>query len=113
MYQDAKNGQMILPACAVRRRSERLAKVLSMAHSLVITKAVSPAAGLGTRFVPATKAMPKEMLPVIDTPVIQYVVEEAAAAGLTDVLMVTARKKTKIEDNFTRNIDREEALEAK
>jgi len=84
-----------------------------MAHSRSVTKAVIPAAGLGTRFVPATKAMPKEMLPVIDTPVIQYVVEEAAAAGLSDVLMVTARSKTNIEDHFDRNIELEEVLEAK
>ena len=104
---------MILPTCAVHGFSESLAKVLSMTHSPVITKAVIPAAGLGTRFAPATKAMPKEMLPVIDTPVIQYVVEEAAAAGLTDVLMVTARNKTNIEDHFDRNIELEEVLEAK
>jgi UTP--glucose-1-phosphate uridylyltransferase len=84
-----------------------------MAHTRSVTKAVIPAAGLGTRFVPATKAMPKEMLPVIDTPVIQYVVEEAAAAGLTDVLMVTARSKTNIEDHFDRNIELEEVLEAR
>src|SRR5258707_11649243 len=84
-----------------------------MADYRSITKAVIPAAGLGTRFVPATKAMPKEMLPVIDTPTIQYVVEEAAAAGLTDVLMVTARSKTNIEDHFDRNIELEEVLEAK
>jgi UTP--glucose-1-phosphate uridylyltransferase len=84
-----------------------------MAHSPPVTKAVIPAAGLGTRFVPATKAMPKEMLPVIDTPAIQYVVEEAAAAGLTDVLMVTARSKTNIEDHFDRNIELEDNLAAK
>jgi UTP--glucose-1-phosphate uridylyltransferase len=84
-----------------------------MAHSPSVTKAVIPAAGLGTRFVPATKAMPKEMLPVIDTPAIQYVVEEAAAAGLTDVLMVTARNKTNIEDHFDRNIELEDVLAAK
>jgi UTP--glucose-1-phosphate uridylyltransferase len=84
-----------------------------MAQSPSVTKAVIPAAGLGTRFVPATKAMPKEMLPVIDTPAIQYVVEEAAAAGLTNVLMVTARSKTNIEDHFDRNIELEEVLEAK
>ena len=84
-----------------------------MAHSPAVTKAVIPAAGLGTRFVPATKAMPKEMLPVIDTPAIQYVVEEAVAAGLTDVHMVTARSKTNIEDHFDRNIELEEVLEAK
>ena len=59
-----------------------------------ITKAVIPAAGLGTRFLPATKAMPKEMLPVVDKPAIQYVVEEAVHAGLTDVLMITGRNKT-------------------
>jgi UTP--glucose-1-phosphate uridylyltransferase len=84
-----------------------------MAHPPPVTKAVIPAAGLGTRFVPATKAMPKEMLPIIDTPAIQYVVEEAAAAGLTDVLMVTARNKTNIEDHFDRNIELEEVLGAK
>ena len=84
-----------------------------MAHSAPVTKAVIPAAGLGTRFVPATKAIPKEMLPVIDTPTIQYVVEEAAAAGLSDVLMITARSKTNIEDHFDRNIELEEILEAK
>ncbi len=84
-----------------------------MALSSAVTKAVIPAAGLGTRFVPATKAMPKEMLPVIDTPAIQFVVEEAAAAGLTDVLMVTARSKTNIEDHFDRNIELEEVLAAK
>jgi len=84
-----------------------------MAHSPSVTKAVIPAAGLGTRFVPATKAMPKEMLPVIDTPAIQYVVEEAVAAGLTNVLMVTAHSKTNIEDHFDRNMELEEVLQAK
>ena len=78
-----------------------------------ITKAVIPAAGLGTRFLPATKATPKEMLPVIDTPAIQYVVEEAVAAGLRDVLMITGRGKRLIEDHFDRNQELEEALEAK
>ncbi len=67
-----------------------------------ITKAVIPAAGLGTRFLPATKAMPKEMLPVVDKPAIQYVVEEAVAAGLTDVLMITGRNKTALENHFDR-----------
>jgi UTP--glucose-1-phosphate uridylyltransferase len=84
-----------------------------MADSPAVTKAVIPAAGLGTRFVPATKAMPKEMLPVIDVPAIQLVVQEAAAAGLTDVLMVTARGKTAIEDHFDRNFELEEVLAAK
>ena len=84
-----------------------------MAHSPAVTKAVIPAAGLGTRFLPATKAIPKEMLPIIDTPTIQMVVEEAVAAGLSDVLMITARGKTPIEDHFDRNLDLEEVLIAK
>jgi len=67
-----------------------------------VTKAVIPAAGLGTRFLPATKATPKEMLPVVDKPAIQYVVEEAVAAGLDDVLMITGRSKRSIEDHFDR-----------
>src|SRR6188768_910928 len=65
-------------------------------------KAVIPAAGLGTRFLPATKAMPKEMLPVVDKPAIQYVVEEAVGAGLTDVLMITGRNKNALENHFDR-----------
>ena len=67
-----------------------------------ITKAVIPAAGLGTRFLPATKAMPKEMLPVVDKPAIQYVVEEAVASGLHDVLMITGRNKNALENHFDR-----------
>src|SRR5580693_6920071 len=106
-------GLLIFRACTVHESSSSLAKVLSMAHSPPVNKAVVPAAGLGTRFVPATKAMPKEMLPVIDKPAIQYVVEEAAAAGLTDVLMITARSKTNIEDHFDRNIELEDVLAAK
>jgi UTP--glucose-1-phosphate uridylyltransferase len=78
-----------------------------------VTKAVIPAAGLGTRFLPATKATPKEMLPVVDKPAIQYVVEEAAAAGLTDVLMVTGRNKRALEDHFDRAVELERTLEAK
>ena len=78
-----------------------------------VTKAVIPAAGLGTRFLPATKAMPKEMLPVVDKPAIQYVVEEAVAAGLTDVLMITGRNKNALENHFDRNYELESALEAK
>jgi UTP--glucose-1-phosphate uridylyltransferase len=70
--------------------------------AFTITKAVIPVAGLGTRFLPATKAMPKEMLPVVDKPAIQYVVEEAVAAGLHDVLMVTGRNKTALENHFDR-----------
>ena len=78
-----------------------------------VTKAVVPAAGLGTRFLPATKATPKEMLPVVDKPAIQYVVEEAVAAGLDDVLLITGRSKRSIEDHFDRAYELEEALTAK
>jgi UTP--glucose-1-phosphate uridylyltransferase len=78
-----------------------------------ISKAVIPAAGLGTRFLPATKATPKEMLPVVDKPAIQYVVEEAVSAGLADVLMVTGRNKRPLEDHFDRNYEVEEALRRK
>ncbi|GGR16806.1 UTP--glucose-1-phosphate uridylyltransferase [Agromyces mediolanus] len=78
-----------------------------------ITKAVIPAAGLGTRFLPATKAMPKEMLPVVDKPAIQYVVEEAVHAGLTDVLMITGRNKNALENHFDRVAELEATLEAK
>jgi UTP--glucose-1-phosphate uridylyltransferase len=78
-----------------------------------VTKAVVPVAGLGTRFLPATKAIPKEMLPVVDKPAIQYVVEEAAAAGLHDVLLVTARGKGAIEDHFDRAVELEQTLSAK
>lgn len=76
-------------------------------------KAVIPVAGLGTRFAPATKAIPKEMLPVVDKPAIEYVVAEAAATGLHDVLLVTGRGKGAIEDHFDRNPELEQVLEAK
>jgi UTP--glucose-1-phosphate uridylyltransferase len=78
-----------------------------------VTKAVIPAAGLGTRFLPATKAQPKEMLPVVDKPAIQYVVEEAVRAGLTDILIVTGRGKRSIEDHFDRSFELEHFLETK
>ena len=78
-----------------------------------VTKAVIPAAGLGTRFLPATKAMPKEMLPVVDRPAIQYVVEEAVKAGLDDILMITGRSKRALEDHFDREPGLERALELK
>jgi len=78
-----------------------------------VRKAVFPVGGLGTRFLPATKAVPKEMLPVVDTPVIQLVVEEAVRAGLDDVLMVTGRGKRALEDHFDRHVELEQALEAK
>ncbi len=79
----------------------------------VVTKAVIPAAGLGTRFLPATKATPKEMLPVVDKPAIQYVVEEAVSAGLSDVLVITGRNKRSLEDHFDRAWELEEALQSK
>jgi UTP--glucose-1-phosphate uridylyltransferase len=78
-----------------------------------VKKAVVPAAGLGTRFLPATKATPKEMLPVVDKPAIQYVVEEAVGAGLDDVLLITGRGKRPVEDHFDRAYELEEALAAK
>jgi UTP--glucose-1-phosphate uridylyltransferase len=84
---------------------------MSMGRS--VRKAVIPAAGLGTRFLPATKAMPKEMLPVVDRPAIQYVVEEAVEAGLTDLLMITGRNKRALEDHFDRAPDLERTLELK
>jgi len=76
-----------------------------MAHA--VRKAVIPAAGLGTRFLPATKAQPKEMLPLVDKPAIQYVVEEAVAAGITDILVITGRGKRSLEDHFDRSFELE------
>src|SRR5881296_2481486 len=76
-----------------------------------VRKAVLPAAGLGTRFLPASKAIPKEMVPVVDKPAIQYVVEEAARNGLRDVLIVTGRGKQPIEDHFDRSVELELELE--
>ena len=78
-----------------------------------VRKAVIPAAGLGTRFLPATKAVPKEMLPVVDKPAIQYVVEEAVRSGIDDILIITGRSKKAIEDHFDRNIELEVDLQAK
>ena len=78
-----------------------------------VRKAVIPAAGLGTRFLPATKAQPKEMLPLIDKPAIQYVVEEAVEAGITDILIVTGRGKRSIEDHFDRSFELEHYLESR
>ncbi len=81
--------------------------------AFLIRKAVIPVAGLGTRFLPATKALPKEMLPVVDKPAIQYVVEEAVAAGLSDVLMVTGRNKNALENHFDRVGELEDILLSK
>jgi UTP--glucose-1-phosphate uridylyltransferase len=78
-----------------------------------ITKAVIPAAGLGTRFLPLTKAQPKEMLPVVDKPTIQYVVEEAVESGISDILIITGRGKRAIEDHFDRSFELEATLKKK
>lgn len=75
-----------------------------------IRKAVIPAAGLGTRVLPASKAMPKEMLPIVDKPAIQYIVEEAVASGIEDILIITSRGKTTVEDHFDRNPELEQKL---
>lgn len=75
-----------------------------------ITKAVIPAAGLGTRFLPVTKACPKEMLPIVDKPTIQYIIEEALASGITDILIISGRTKRAIEDHFDRAPELEENL---
>ena len=80
---------------------------------MTIRKAVFPAAGLGTRFLPATKAQPKEMLPILDKPTIQYVMEEAAASGIQDIIVVTGRGKNAIEDHFDRSIELEIMLSRK
>ena len=77
-----------------------------------VRKAVIPAAGLGTRFLPATKATPKEMLPIVDKPTIQYIIEEALASGIEDILIITGRSKRAIEDHFDRSIELELNLAA-
>ena len=86
---------------------------MTQAKRQTVTKAVMPVAGLGTRFLPATKATPKEMLPVVDKPAIHYVVEEAVTAGMTDILFVTGRGKQALEDYFDRNVELEDVLTAK
>jgi UTP--glucose-1-phosphate uridylyltransferase len=80
---------------------------------LKIRKAIIPAAGLGTRFLPATKAQPKEMLPIVDKPAIQYIVEEAVQAGIEDIIIVTGRNKRAIEDHFDKSIELEMILQEK
>jgi UTP--glucose-1-phosphate uridylyltransferase len=77
---------------------------------LKVRKAIIPAAGLGTRFLPATKAMPKEMLPIVDKPAIQYIVEEAVKSGIEDILIITGKGKRSIEDHFDTNFELEENL---
>ena len=78
-----------------------------------VRKAVIPAAGLGTRFLPATKAQPKEMLPIVDKPTLQYIIEEAIDSGIEEILIVTGRSKKSIEDHFDRSIELEIELEQK
>src|SRR2546428_224483 len=75
-----------------------------------VRKAVFPAAGLGTRFLPATKAMPKEMLPIVDKPTIEYIVEEAVSSGIEDIIIVTGKGKRAIEDHFDNAFELEQAL---
>jgi len=86
-------------------------KILGVKIMQKITKAVIPAAGLGTRFLPATKACPKEMLPIVDKPTIQYIIEEALASGITDILIISGRTKRAIEDHFDRSPELEMNLE--
>jgi UTP--glucose-1-phosphate uridylyltransferase len=73
-----------------------------------VRKAIIPAAGLGTRFLPATKAQPKEMIPIVDKPTIQYIIEEAVAAGIVDILIISGRNKRAIEDHFDKSYELEE-----
>lgn len=78
-----------------------------------VKKAVIPAAGLGTRFLPATKAQPKEMLPIVDKPTIQYIIEEAVASGIEEILIITGKNKRAIEDHFDKSVELEDELESK
>lgn len=78
-----------------------------------VRKAVIPAAGLGTRFLPATKAQPKEMLPVVDKPAIQYIVEEAVASGIEEIAIIISRGKSSIENHFDKSYELEDALQKK
>jgi UTP--glucose-1-phosphate uridylyltransferase len=93
--------------------TERAADAAHGGVAKAVTKAVIPAAGMGTRFLPASKAVPKELLPIVDTPAIEYVVAEASSVGLRDVLMITGRGKAALEEHFDRNAELERALEAK
>src|SRR5713101_7961318 len=105
------------PACYLAHRlyirvtSESSVRILHV--STRVRKAIFPAAGLGTRFLPATKAQPKEMLPLVDKPIIQYGVEEAVASGIDNIILVTGRGKNAIEDHFDVSIELESFLEAR
>ena len=85
----------------------------SPSGSSLVKKAIFPVGGLGTRFLPATKSMPKEMLPVVDKPLIQYAVEEAAEAGIEEFIFVTGRGKSAIEDHFDHSMELEQTLESR
>src|SRR5881392_546911 len=91
----------------------RFASVTMRIVTTSVRKAVFPAAGLGTRFLPATKAQPKEMLPLVDKPIIQYGVEEAVASGIANIILVTGRGKNAIEDHFDVSVELETFLEAR
>lgn len=101
------------PKCPIANRYIQRTEDATAEHMKKIRKAVFPVAGLGTRFLPATKAMPKELLPIIDKPIIQYAVEEAVAAGITDLIFVTGRTKRAIEDHFDANPELERSLREK
>src|ERR1700745_2681717 len=96
------------PTAVLRLNAGRISPVTSS-----VRKAVFPAAGLGTRFLPATKAQPKEMLPLVDKPIIQYGVEEAVAAGIDNIILVTGRGKNAMEDHFNVSVELETFLEAR
>src|ERR1700716_4447555 len=102
----------MLPQLSILYSRQRRVLCYDATVPAVVRKAVTPAAGLGTRFLPATKAQPKEMLPLVDKPAIQYVVEEAVRAGLRDILIITGRGKRPLEDHFDRSFELEYYLEA-
>ena len=83
---------------------------MNLARGVMIKKAVIPAAGFGTRFLPVTKAIPKEMLPIVDTPTLQYVVEEAVKSGITEILIILGKNKKCIEDHFDISVELEQLL---
>jgi hypothetical protein len=96
---------------ALGRDIRRSGNVIRRVNDEKVTKAVFPVAGLGSRFLPATKASPKEMMPIVDKPLIQYAVEEAVAAGMTDMVFITGRSKRAIEDHFDKAYELESELE--
>ena len=97
-------------SCYYKNRNSNKKKDPKRSGNVKIRKVIIPAAGLGTRFLPATKAQPKEMLPIVDKPTIQYIVEEAIASGIEDIIIVTGRGKRAIEDHFDKSYELEETL---